>query len=134
MSLDYLLSVLVWTGAGAVLLFLLMFIDSLFTRYKDMEEIKKGNMAVTTRFVIKLMSQGYILSQSIIKSDDLLEALAVSIISFVVLLILELIVRIALKASVQLNLDEGTKEGKVAHGLFAGSLHAVGALIIAACL
>ena len=56
---------LVWTGAGAALLVVLMTVDSLFTRYKDMEEIKKGNTAVTTRFVMKLLAQAYILSQSI---------------------------------------------------------------------
>lgn len=35
---------------------------------------------------------------------------------------------------VGLDLEEGTKQGHVAHALLAGSLHIVGALILAACL
>jgi len=121
----------VWTGAGAVLLFALMAVDSLFTRYKDFEEIKKGNMAVTVRFVLKLFAQGYILSQSIRVHDDLWEGLFVSIVSFVILFVLELVVRLLLSAVSGLKLDEGTKDGKVPQGLIAGTLHVVGALIIA---
>jgi len=126
------LRTIVWTGAGAILLFALMTIDSLFTRYKDFDEIKKGNMAVTVRFVMKLFAQGYILSQSIRIHDDMWEGLLVSVISFVILFVLELVVRLLLNAFTGLKLDVGTKEGKVPQGLIAGSLHIVGALIIAA--
>lgn len=125
---------LLWTGAGALLLFVLMWIDSLFTKYKDMVEIKNGNVAVATRFVMKLFAQGYILSQSITKSNDLFEALLVSAISFVILFVIELIARLALKTGVSLDLDQGTKQGKTAHGLLAGSLHVVGAFILSATL
>jgi uncharacterized membrane protein YjfL (UPF0719 family) len=125
---------LLWTGAGALLLFVLMWIDSLFTKYKDMTEIKNGNVAVTTRFVLKLFAQGYILSQSIAKSNDLFEALLVSAISFVILFVIEWIARLMLKIGVGLDLDQGTQQGKTAHALLAGSLHAVGALILAATL
>lgn len=136
LTLSNVLGILIWTGAGAVLLFILMYVDSLFTNYKDVEEIKKGNLAVTTRFVMKLFAQGYILASSISSSDHLWlwDALAISAISFVILFILEWMVRFVLKASVGLKLDEGTKQGKVAYALFAGSLHIVGALIISACL
>lgn len=126
--------ILLWTGSGTVLLFVLMSVDSLFTRYKDIEEIRQGNMAVTTRFVMKLFAQGYILSRSIITSNNLLEALVVSIVSFVILLALELLIRLIFARSMKLNLDEGTKQGKVGYGLIAGTLHIVGALVIAACL
>lgn len=128
------LAMLVWTGASAILLFLLMWIDSLFTKYKDLEEIKKGNMAVTTRFAMKLFAQGYILSQSITKSNDLWQALLASAVSFVILLFVEMFVELILRKTVHLDLDEGTKQGYVAHALLAGSLHIVGALILAACL
>jgi uncharacterized membrane protein YjfL (UPF0719 family) len=126
--------ILLWTGSGAVLLFVLMAVDSLFTRYKDIEEIKQGNMAVTTRFVMKLFAQGYILSRSILTSNNLLEALVVSIVSFIILLALELLIRLIFAKGMQLNLDEGTKQGKIGYGLIAGTLHIVGALVIAACL
>ncbi|AJS58392.1 DUF350 domain-containing protein [Paenibacillus sp. IHBB 10380] len=128
------LGVLVWTGVGAVLLFILMFVDSLFTRYKDFEEVKAGNMAVTTRMVMKLFAQGYILSVSISTSNVLMDAIVVSIVSFILLLILESIARLMLRAWANLELDMGTQQGKVGYGLFAGSLHIVGALIITACL
>lgn len=59
------LAMLVWTGSGSVLLFVLMYVDSLFTKYKDFAEVKAGNMAVTTRMVMKLFAQGYVLATSI---------------------------------------------------------------------
>ncbi|CEH27860.1 Uncharacterized protein BN1090_A2_00276 [Aneurinibacillus migulanus] len=128
------LAMLVWTVAGAVLLFLLMWIDSLFTKYKDLTEMRNGNVAVTTRFIMKLFAQGYILSQSISKSNDLWQALLASIVSFFILFILELFVEWMLKKTAQIDLDQGAKQGKVAYALLAGSLHIVGALILAACL
>ncbi|AOZ91059.1 DUF350 domain-containing protein [Paenibacillus crassostreae] len=134
MDFEYILRVLVWTGVGSVLLCFLLYVDSLFTKYKDFEEVKNGNMAVTTRMILKLLAQGYILSVSISTSVELLEAIVVSVISFIVLLILEGIVRIILKNWVKMDLDLGTQQGKLGYGLFAGSLHIVGALIITACL
>jgi uncharacterized membrane protein YjfL (UPF0719 family) len=134
MDFEYVLRVLVWTCVGSLLLFILLYVDSLFTKYKDMEEVKSGNMAVTTRMILKLVAQGYILSVSISTSTALLEAIVISIISFLVLLILESIVRLVLKGWVKLDLDLGTQQGKLGYGLFAGSLHIVGALIITACL
>ncbi|MBW5469912.1 DUF350 domain-containing protein [Brevibacillus formosus] len=125
---------LVWTGAGGILLFVLMWIDSLFTKYKDITEIKNGNIAVTTRFVMKLFAQGYILSQSIITSNLLWTALLVSVLSFIILFLLERIVEWLLKQVAGLDLEKGTQEGKVAHAMMAGSFHLVGALILAACL
>jgi uncharacterized membrane protein YjfL (UPF0719 family) len=134
MTFQEVVAMLVWTGAGAVLLVVLMTVDSLFTRYKDMEEIKKGNVAVTTRFVMKLLAQAYILSQSIATSNHLGEALIVSVISFLILLALERLLGLVLRTAFGLDLDRGTKEGKIAHALLAGSLHISGALIIGSCL
>lgn len=134
MTWKEILGMLVWTGAGGILLFVLMWIDSLFTKYKDITEIKNGNIAVTTRFVMKLFAQGYILSQSIITSNLLWTALLVSVISFIILFLLERIVEWLLKQVAGLDLEKGTQEGKVAHAMMAGSFHLVGALIIAACL
>jgi uncharacterized membrane protein YjfL (UPF0719 family) len=128
------LGMLVWTGAGGILLFVLMWIDSLFTKYKDITEIKNGNIAVTTRFVMKLFAQGYILSQSIITSNLLWTALLVSVVSFIILFLLERIVEWLLKQVAGLDLEKGTQEGKVAHAMMAGSFHLVGALVLAACL
>ncbi|WP_028401235.1 DUF350 domain-containing protein [Ectobacillus panaciterrae] len=128
------LAMLVWTASGAALLFLLMWIDSIFTKYKDLTEMKNGNVAVTTRFVMKLFAQGYILSQSISKSNDLWQALLASFVSFVILLVLERITEFVLKKAIGLDLEEGTVQGSMAHALLAGSLHIVGALILAACL
>lgn len=134
MDFNIIKGILVWTGSGAILLFILMFVDSLFTKYKDFEEVKAGNMAVTSRLVIKLLSQGYILSVSIRTSNNLLEALVVSIVSFLILLVLEAIVRVLMRWWAKLDLDAGTQQGIVGYGLFAGTLHLVGALIITACL
>ncbi|RAP78058.1 DUF350 domain-containing protein [Paenibacillus montanisoli] len=134
MTLNEMVAIFVWTGAGAVLLIVLMAVDSLFTRYKDLEEIKKGNVAVTSRFVMKLLAQAYILSQSISTSNHLGEALLVSVISFVILLLVESLVEFALRRTAGLDLSEGTKANKMAHALFAGSLHLAGALIIGSCL
>ncbi|TKI54729.1 DUF350 domain-containing protein [Brevibacillus antibioticus] len=134
MTWNEILGMLVWTGAGGILLFVLMWIDSLFTKYKDITEIKNGNIAVTTRFVMKLFAQGYILSQSIITSNLLWTALLVSVISFIILFLLERIVEWLLKQVAGLDLEKGTQEGKVAHAMMAGSFHLVGALILAACL
>ncbi|WP_242217973.1 DUF350 domain-containing protein [Bacillus cereus group sp. BfR-BA-01380] len=128
------LAMLVWTGASAILLFLLMWIDSLFTKYKDLEEIKKGNVAVTTRFAMKLFAQGYILSQSITKSNDLWQALLASAVSFAILLFVQMFVEFILRKAFDLDVEEGTKQGYVAHAVLGGSLHVVGALILAACL
>lgn len=33
-------AMLVWTGASAVLLFAIMWVDSIFTKYNDLKEIK----------------------------------------------------------------------------------------------
>ncbi|MFD1990198.1 DUF350 domain-containing protein [Paenibacillus nicotianae] len=134
MSWNILGSIAVWTAVGAVLLFVLMYIDSLFTKYKDITEIKAGNNAVATRLVMKLFAQGYILSVAIGTSWSLGEAVLVSIVSFVILLILELIVRFLLKQMMGLDLDEGTKQGQIGYGLLGGALQIVGALIISASL
>ncbi|MGF9908433.1 DUF350 domain-containing protein [Brevibacillus fortis] len=134
MTWNEILGMLVWTGAGGILLFVLMWIDSLFTKYKDITEIKNGNIAVTTRFVMKLFAQGYILSQSIITSNLLWTALLVSVVSFIILFLLERIVEWLLKQVAGLDLEKGTQEGKVAHAMMAGSFHLVGALVLAACL
>lgn len=91
---------------------------------------KKGNTAVTTRFVLKLFAQAYILSQSISKSSEMWEALLISLISFVLLLILEWIVEKIVIAVSGMKLEQGIHEGKVNYALFAGSLHVAGALII----
>ncbi|MFK4302250.1 DUF350 domain-containing protein [Paenibacillus sp. NRS-1782] len=131
--LETMKAMLVWTGAGAVLLFVLMYIDSLFTKYKDFAEVKAGNMAVTVRLIMKLFAQGYILSSSIATANNLLEALVYSVIAFVILFVLEVVVRLLLRYWAQLDLDKGTQEGKIGFGLFSGTLHLVGALIIAAC-
>jgi len=131
---EEILGTLLWTAAGAVLLFILMSIDALFTKYRDLEEMKNGNTAVTVRFVLKLGAQGYILSRSIATSENLGQALIVSFISFVILFLLEWIVEAVLKGIADLRLDEGVKNGIVGYGLIAGSLHLVGALIIGACL
>lgn len=96
--------------------------------------MKNGNMAVTARFVMKLFAQGYILSQSVAHSQDLWTALFVSVISFVILFILERIVELVFRMIGGLNLEEGTQHGKVTHAILAGSFHIVGAMIIAACL
>lgn len=125
---------LIWTAAGSVLLFVLMYVDSLFTKYKDLGEIKAGNMSVTTRLVLKLLAQGWILSSSISSSAFLADALIVSVVSFFILLILEAVTRFLLLKGAKIDLDKGTKEGKVGYGLFAGILHIVGALIITATL
>ncbi|MBC8081100.1 MAG: DUF350 domain-containing protein [Gorillibacterium sp.] len=122
----------VWTGAGAVLLVVIMYLDSLFTKYNDLLEIKKGNLAVTTRFIMKLFAQGLILAHSINKSDDMLEALVISLISFVLLLVLEWIAEKLLALAAQFHLEKGIHEGKIGYALFAGSLHIAGALIIGA--
>ncbi|WP_416829142.1 DUF350 domain-containing protein [Ectobacillus polymachus] len=127
-------AMLVWTIAGTVTLFILMWIDSLFTKYNDLAEMKKGNTAVATRFVMKLFAQGYILSQSILKSNDLWQALLASIVSFIILVILQFVVQMILHRMANFDLDEGTLQGKVAFALVSGSLHIVGALILAACL
>lgn len=129
-----LLRMLVWTGSGALLLIVLMWIDSLFTKYQDLNEIKNGNVAVTTRFIMKLFAQGYILAQSLATSNDLRTALLVSFVSFVILFVLEKLVELGLHRLAGLDLNEGTRQGKVAHALVAGSLHITGALIIGACL
>lgn len=134
MNFDMILGITVWTGVGALLLFVLMFVDSLFTKYKDLEEVKKGNMAVTTRLVLKLLAQGYILSVSIGTSPHLLEAIVVSVVSFIILLVLEKLAEWMLKLLGSIDLDLGTQQGKTGYGLFAGTLHLVGALIITACL
>lgn len=134
MSWNILGSIAVWTAVGAVLLFVLMYVDSLFTKYKDIAEIKAGNNAVATRLVMKLFAQGYILSVAIGTSWSLGEAVLVSVVSFVILLILELIVRFLLKQMMGLDLDAGTKQGQIGYGLLGGALQIVGALIISASL
>lgn len=134
MILDNIAGIAVWTATGALLLFLLMFVDSLFTGYNDIQEMRAGNVAVTTRFVMKLFSQGFILSSSIKVAYSLGEALFMSAVSFVILLILEFILRLLFRSGFGMNLEEGTKQGRVSYALVAGSMHVVGALIIAACL
>ncbi|MFB5758838.1 DUF350 domain-containing protein [Paenibacillus medicaginis] len=133
MDLQTLTAMFVWTVAGAVLLFVLMFVDSLFTKYKDFEEVKNGNMAVTSRMILKLIAQGYILSGSIATAYSLGTALLYSVVAFVILLIMEAMVRILLRRWAHFDLDEGTQQGKLGYGLFSGTLHLVGAFIITAC-
>ncbi|GAA4706585.1 DUF350 domain-containing protein [Brevibacillus fulvus] len=128
------LGMIVWAIAGAILLTVLMWIDSLFTKYKDLAEIKKGNMAVTSRFVMKLFAQGYILSQSIAKSDDLWQAVLASVVSFAILLVLEKLVEFFFRKFAGIDLDEGTKQGQLSYALVAGTLHIVGALVLGAYL
>ena len=82
---------------------------------------------------MKLFAQGYILSQSITKANDLWQALLASAVSFVILLVVEMFIEFVLKKMSGLDLEEGTKEGSVACDV-SGSLHIVGALILGACL
>jgi uncharacterized membrane protein YjfL (UPF0719 family) len=133
MGIDF-LRMFVWTASGAVLLFVLMWVDSFFTRYKDIDEIRQGNAAVTTRFVMKLFAQGYILAQSLAGSSNLWTAIYLSVVSFIILFVLEKLVSLLLRRISKLDLDEGTQKGKVAHSLLAGSLHITGALIITSSL
>lgn len=134
MDFHILVSMVVWTVSGAVLLFGLMFVDSLFTRYNDIEELKAGNMAVTTRFVLKLLAQAYILASSISASNSLVEAWLISIVSFLLLLVMERTVRLLLAKWGKLDLDHGTQLGKIGYGLLSGSLQITGSLIICAFL
>lgn len=127
-----LLQIPVWTGAGAILLFILMYVDSLTTKYHDFQEMKNGNVAVTTRFVMKLGAQAYILSQSIDQSTYMWEALVISVVSFITLIIVEWIFRLVFALSADIQLEKGIHEGKVGFALIAGSLHIAGALIIGA--
>lgn len=132
LDINLILSLIVWTVCGTALLALLMFADSRFTRYNDLDEIKQGNMAVTTRFVLKLLAQAYILSSSIAATSSLPDALGVSVISFVLLLAVEGAVRRLLSRWGGIALDHGTTQGKVGYGLVSGALHMAGALIIGA--
>lgn len=125
---------LVWTGTGAILLFFLMWVDSLFTKYKDLTEMKNGNMAVTIRFVMKLFAQGYILAQSISHAQDLLTAIEVSVVSFVILFVLERLVEWIFRLLADFKLEEGTHQGKVGYALLTGSFHVIGAMILGAYL
>lgn len=70
---------------------------------------------------MKLFAQGYILSQSITKANDLWQALLASAVSFVILLVVEMFIEFVLKKMSGLDLEEGTKEGSVAHAMLAGS-------------
>lgn len=106
------LAMLVWALSGSVLLFVLMYVDSLFTKYKDFAEVKAGNMAVTTRMVMKLFAQGYVLATSISTAGHLGEALLVSVVSFVILLILESVVHFIIRRWANLDLDTGIQQGK----------------------
>ena len=124
----------VWTLSGAVLLTLLMVIDSLFTKYKDFQELKRGNLAVTIRLVMTIFAQALILKYVLEGSSSIVSAWIVSFITFVILLALESAVEFVLRKWGGLNLDEGTERGNVAHGLFAGTLHVIGAMIITAAL
>lgn len=112
MILDNIAGIALWTAAGALLLFLLMFVDSLFTGYNDIQEMRAGNVAVTTRFVMKLFSQGFILSRPIKVAYNLAEALFMSAVSFVILLILEFILRLLFRSGFGMNLEDGTKQGR----------------------
>ncbi|SFE01063.1 Uncharacterized membrane protein YjfL, UPF0719 family [Paenibacillus catalpae] len=125
-----LLQIPVWTGAGALLLFVLMYLDSLSTKYHDFKEMKDGNIAVTIRFVMKLGAQAYILASSIGQATYMWEALVISLVSFITLLIVEAIFRIIFGAVAGIQLDKGIHEGKIGYALIAGSLHIAGALII----
>ena len=122
----------VWTGMGALLLIVIMYLDSLTTGYDDLKEIRGGNVAVATRFIMKLIAQAYILGQSIAKSSVMWEAVVISIVSFILLMILEWLARTILSKSMNFHLEEGIHEGKMSNALFAGSLHLAGALIIGA--
>ncbi|MFF2483025.1 DUF350 domain-containing protein [Paenibacillus sp. NPDC058071] len=124
------LQIPVWTFAGAALLFILMVLDSLTTKYHDFQEMKDGNVAVTTRFVMKLGAQAYILSQSIVQSTYMWEALAISVASFVTLLVVEWIFRRVFALAAGIQLEQGIHDGKIGYALIAGSLHIAGALII----
>ncbi|WP_151736341.1 DUF350 domain-containing protein [Paenibacillus tengchongensis] len=132
MDFHTMVSMAVWTASGAALLSVLMVVDSLFTRYNDLEELKAGNMAVTTRFILKLLSQACILAASIAASSSLGDALQFSIISFWLLFILEKTVHWLLGRMGRIDLDHGTQLGKIGYGLLSGTLHVTGAVIIAA--
>ncbi|GGG62105.1 DUF350 domain-containing protein [Paenibacillus radicis (ex Gao et al. 2016)] len=125
-----LLQIPVWTAAGAILLFVLMYLDSLTTKYHDFQEMKDGNIAVTTRFVMKLGAQAYILAQSIGQATYMWEALVISVASFITLLVLEWLFRRIFAATAGIQLEQGIHDGKIGYALLAGSLHIAGALII----
>ncbi len=44
------LAMLVWTGASAILLFAIMWVDSIFTKYNDLKEIKKWEYSSNNSF------------------------------------------------------------------------------------
>lgn len=128
------LAMLIWTGVAAITIFVFMVIDSLFTRYKDIEELKKDNRAVAIRFWQKIGAQAIIMYSSIRASEDLWNALLFSAVSFLILLVLEAIVRAVFKWIFKVNLDLETANGNWSCGLIGGALHVFGALILVACL
>lgn len=134
MTVQLLVGTILWIAGGAALLAVLMFIDSLTTKYRDLEEMRKGNVAVTTRFVMKLMAQTLVLARSVYTSEEWWEALIVSLTAFLILLALEWTVHTLLRRIAGFRLEEGTRDGKMAYALLSGSLHLAGGLIVAATL
>lgn len=72
---------------------------------------------MTTRFIMKLFAQGYILSQSITKANDLWQALLASAVSFVILLVVEMFIELILKKVAGLDL-EGERNKGMLHTLY----------------
>jgi hypothetical protein len=62
------------------------------------------------------------------------EALIVSALSFAIQLVQETLLRNGIRSVFGMHMDQGTKDGKMAHALMGGSFHITGALIIGACL
>lgn len=74
------------------------------------------------------------MSSSISVSYHLGDALIVSVISFIILLVIEAVVHFIIRRFAAFDIDGGMQQGKIGYGLFSGTLHMVGALIISASL
>ena len=110
-----------------VVLFIAIYIR--VTPYPDLVRIREGNVAAACSLAGALFGFVVPLARSVAQSVNLVDMLSWGAVAFVVQLLVYLCVRMAMPGIVT-----GIPEGKVAHGLFLGSMSLAAGLLNAACM
>lgn len=126
MSNPYLSTLAYFVVCAAILLISFFVIEST-TKYKDWEEIKKGNVAVTVATGGKLLGISIILYSAIASTDTLAQTAIWGVIGLVMLIIVYFVFN---WVTPKIDIDKAIGDGNLAVGLLSAFISVVFSLII----
>jgi putative membrane protein len=120
---------LTYFAATLAMVVLFIFIYIRITPYPELMLIREGNVAAAASLSGALFGFVVPLAHSVAQSANLVDMLSWGAVAFVV----QLLVYLGVRATVP-GIVTGIPEGKVAHGVFLGSMSLAAGLLNAACM